>query len=85
MKYFVIRYNRSNGDVSVSEFAAVDDAIESRRRLEESTSNPELETVILSAEGIEQIRETHSRYFMSADYEHKTNADLMTAGNINSA
>ena len=69
MRYFLVVYNRSTGDVEVRGFAASqrEQALEERfiRELAER-GRPEMEVVLLGAESRAALKKTHARYFKTA-------------------
>ncbi len=64
MSQFLVVYNRESGESWHSEFSG-DDAIQRAldARFDAEAGHPELEAVILSADSLEDLLTTHSRYF----------------------
>lgn len=69
MKHFLLIYNRTLGEL-VEAPNGFDDAYEAMRarnaRELAEIAHPEIEVVVLSAENLDALMLTHSRYFMSA-------------------
>ena len=66
MRYFLIVYNRSTGVSQVSEFSEAErrEALQRRFVVESDLQGlPEYEIVVLGGADLEQIKQTHGRYF----------------------
>ena len=66
MTYYLLVFNRPRGQLvsEIVEFADHREAMAERLRLElENRDNPDLEIVVLGAESLTAIKNTHSRYF----------------------
>lgn len=76
---FVIEYNRKAGRIKgLHRFSAQrhDEAIAKRLELElADPTNLDLEVVVLEAEGEEELKKTHRRYFASAEELLQSAAD----------
>lgn len=64
MSHFVIVYDRKSGAADVREFSDAAAADRARFDSESATSSADVEVVTLVADGIADLRTTHSRYFM---------------------
>jgi hypothetical protein len=68
MTYFLIVYNRGDGEVAYIEFDDPDKAAKEYARLERGFRHrDEIEVVLLGADSIETIKQTHSNYFERED------------------
>lgn len=70
MKQFLVVYRRSSGLLKEFKELAGDRQNSSRQRVEAelvAASDPDLEVVVLNSESEENLRKTHSRYFLTAD------------------
>lgn len=65
MKHFVIVYNRKSGKAEYKEFETIQEATGHRQLLERELNNSDLEIVALSSRSLEDLKKTHSRYFLS--------------------
>ncbi|AKK06770.1 hypothetical protein CMUST_12320 [Corynebacterium mustelae] len=61
---FLIEYNRKTGFVDVVEYSDPRLAFQERFRRTESRPSRDIEVVVVQADSLEVIRESHSRYFM---------------------
>ena len=82
MKYFVLVYNSKTGELRMSEFADRDAALALRiEREDRYRGEPDVEVVVIAAHSLDEIKQSHSRYFMnvaknfslSGDYELEEN------------
>lgn len=64
MAHFVIEYKRSTGACHVTEFATSAAALQLRFKLEEERTDPDVEIASISADSLDVLKRTHSRYFM---------------------
>jgi hypothetical protein len=63
MKHFLLEYHRPSRRLrTLIEYADGREAMEHRFALERE-NNPDIEPVVLSAESLDVIKQTHSRYF----------------------
>lgn len=70
MPGFVIEYNRRSGARRVTEFLGADgsrEALLRRLELERQREDGDVEIVSLNGPSIDQVRETHSRYFEGSE------------------
>ena len=65
MKYFLVEYDRVSQRSAVSMFFDAPPALRELSERERAKS-PEVEVVLLMAESVEQLKLTHSRYFLTA-------------------
>lgn len=66
MTGFLIEYHRPSGDWSLRSFDGEDGlrrAMNERFRLEEVRVSHDFEVVVITADSLESLRRTHSRYF----------------------
>lgn len=69
MTSFLMQYDRRTGDLEVTEFAgerAREEALAARVQAELSRPSADVEVVVLSADSLGELRQTHGRYFRSA-------------------
>ena len=65
MKDFVLIYNRISGALRLSEFDDPAEAVRVRlEREKEFRDDPNTEVVLITAESLDDIKKTHSRYFL---------------------
>jgi hypothetical protein len=67
---FVIEYNRRSGTRRVVSFGGTNgprEALRERLRLDGTRSDPDIEIVSFSANSLEELEATHSRYFAGPD------------------
>ena len=64
MSQFLIIYNRKTGQVTVEQFPDAISAMRARL-LQESIVSADTEVAVLDSESEAELRQTHSRYFMS--------------------
>lgn len=64
MSHFVIVYDRKSGHSEVQEFGDADAADRARFDAEGEVRSADVEVVTLVADGVDELRATHSRYFM---------------------
>ncbi|MFK4483904.1 hypothetical protein [Curtobacterium sp. AB7] len=70
MSGFLIEYNRRSGDRRVTVFPGASGsraALLRRLQLDAERRDPNIEYVTLTGESLEQIEETHSRYFQGRE------------------
>jgi hypothetical protein len=68
MSSFLMRYNRRTGDLQVTEFTgeqAGERALVARVEAERTRTTTDLEVVVLTADSLEEIKQTHGRYFFT--------------------
>ncbi|MBL7256071.1 hypothetical protein [Paractinoplanes lichenicola] len=66
MKHYLLIFDRLHGELlEEREFLDGDEALEARFAAEREGRPSHVEIVVLSADSREDIRRTHSRYFMS--------------------
>lgn len=61
---FLISYHRRSGKVSVQEIEDPREATAAVLKLELAETNPNIEHVVISADSLDDVKRTHSRYFM---------------------
>ena len=66
MPAFLIKYKRSTGEVSCTEYDSLASATDERIRLDETNTDPDLEIVAIAADSEEVLHRSHSRYFARA-------------------
>ena len=76
MTYFLLEYNRLSERAEVTAYADAADALKvlSAR---EGAKAPEVEVVLLMADSVEQLKRTHSRYFLSAQQMFLSAQEMM--------
>lgn len=80
MKDFVLIYNRISGALRLSEFDDPAEAVRVRlEREKEYRDDPNTEVVLVTAESLDDIKKTHSRYFMDVadNFSLSGNYDLV--------
>lgn len=80
MKDFVLIYNRISGALRLSEFDDPAEAVRVRlEREKEYRDDPNTELVLVTAESLDDIKKTHSRYFMDVadNFSLSGNYDLV--------
>jgi hypothetical protein len=68
MTYFLLVYNRSKGELvdKPLSYKTHAEALRARFRREAHTSDSDIEVVVVGAENVDALRQTHSRYFGGA-------------------
>lgn len=69
MSGFLVSYNRTTGRSIVFEYPDSADAIRERARLDIESHQSNVEHVVLVADTLDDIRVTHSRYFLRHEPE----------------
>lgn len=80
MKDLVLIYNRISGALRLSEFDDPAEAVRVRlEREKEYRDDPNTEVVLVTAESLDDIKKTHSRYFMDVadNFSLSGNYDLV--------
>lgn len=70
MPGYVIEFNRRDGSRRVTEFPGVTgsrEALLRRLELERLREDPDVEIVSLNGPSLQQVQETHSRYFLGEE------------------
>lgn len=65
MIWFLVEYDRRNGEVDVTQFENAATAMSARIKLERA-ARPHVEIAVLASDSLESLRATHGRYFSSA-------------------
>ncbi|WP_250150017.1 hypothetical protein [Mycolicibacter acidiphilus] len=66
MAGFLIEYNRRTRVSHITEFATSQEAVQHQLKLEEERTDRDIEIVVLSANSLDTIKHTHTRYFRDA-------------------
>ena len=66
MAGFLIEYNRRTRVSQITEFATSQEAVQHQLKLEEERTDRNIEIVVLSADSLDTIKHTHTRYFRDA-------------------
>lgn len=66
LHYFLLEYNRRDGDLVVSEFAENDEATAALHE-KETNRAPDVEVVLFMARSLDDLKHTHSRFFKSLE------------------
>lgn len=69
MPGFLITYNRRTGSAAVSEYLNSSDAMRERARLDLVNTGDDIEHVVVVSDSLDDIKVTHSRYFLRRDSE----------------
>lgn len=69
MPGFLVTYNRKTGRSVVFEYPDSADAMRERARLDMENHQADVENVVLVADTLDDIRVTHSRYFLRHEPE----------------
>ncbi|WP_142027339.1 hypothetical protein [Blastococcus colisei] len=67
---FLLLYNRRSGALAVQEFSGPDSrarALRERFREERARTDKDLEVVVVTAETLDEVKNTHGRYFMTTE------------------
>ena len=64
MPAFVIKYHRKSGAYEVFPFEESFDGLRKRFALERENEDPDVEIVSITARNLDDVKRTHSRYFM---------------------
>jgi len=63
MPGFLIQYHRKSGEVHVEKFDSPKRAIQKRVALESTTTDDDVEIVVIVSPNEQMLRKSHSRYF----------------------
>lgn len=66
MAGFLIEYNRRTRVSHVTEYATSQEAVQHQLKLEDERTDRNIEIVVLSADSLDTIKHTHTRYFPDA-------------------
>ncbi|AKK04698.1 MAG: hypothetical protein Q4D85_09420 [Corynebacterium sp.] len=66
MSAFLIEYHRMGGNVTVQLFDSLSEATRARILRERQIDEEQVEVVVIAAANEEELRGSHSRYFMAA-------------------
>lgn len=64
MTSFLIEYNRRSGEVDVTEYESSSEAARGRIAKSKTRTNRDIEVVAVKSQSYEDLRRSHSRYFM---------------------
>lgn len=65
MPGFLIKYNRRTGNVAYKQFPDLRSATKARLRFDRDRSDKNIEIVSVTGSSIDEIKSTHSRYFLN--------------------
>lgn len=81
MKDFVLIYNRKSGNLRLSEFEDPVEAVRVRMEREKFyRGDPDTEVVLITAHDLDDIKKTHSRYFMNVAENFSLSGDYDLVG-----